>query len=78
MLGTEKKRKKKKKKKNKQNIQSMAKQHQMFMVLSYFKVNLLEHETPNCITSQKIALKKIQCHRTRHSVAEDKDLIIAC
>ena len=58
MLGTEKKRKKEKKKKNKQKIQSMAKQHQMFMVLSYFKVNLLEHETPNCITSQKRALKK--------------------
>ena len=50
--------KNKKQKSSRKNIQSMAKQHQMFMVLSYFMVNLLEHKTPNCITSQKRALKE--------------------
>lgn len=63
--------------KNKKNIQSMAKRHQIFMVLSYFKMNLLEHKTPKCIASQKKKFERIQWQRIRDFVVE-VDLIIAC
>ena len=69
--------------KNRKNIiQSMAKRHQMFMVLSYSKVKLLEHKTPKCITSQEKTLKEFNAVEQevirQHFVVEDSDLIIAC
>ena len=69
--------------KNRKNIiQSMAKQYQMSMVLSYTKVNLLEHKILKCITSQEKTLKEFndvgQKVIRQHLVVEDNDLIIAC
>ena len=69
--------------KNRKNIiQSMAKRHQMFMVLSYSKVKLLEHKTPKCITSQEKTLKEFNVVEQevirQHFVVEDSDLIIPC
>ena len=60
----------------------MAKRHQMFMVLSYSKVNLLEHKTPKCIKSQEKTLKEFNAVEQevirQHFIVEDNDLIIAC
>ena len=46
------------------------------MVLSYSKMNLLEHKTPKCIASQKKKFERIQWQRIRDFVVE-VDLIIA-